>query len=237
MVLNRRKRKNAEEVFQTSARTENKWKKRREEVMKANSTSIPENKDPEVTKVVALDCEFVGAGSSGAKSILARVSIVNSKAECIYDKYVRPTERITDFRTEFSGIRPANLVNSEPFKKVQLEVRKLIAGRTVVGHALQNDFKVLNILHPRRLTRDTSKYMEFKKTVNKKSPSLKSLAEKILGINIQNGEHNSVCDPVTSFAFFLLQPCKRLNHVIDAQVAMRLYQIYRKKWEDDLRKF
>jgi hypothetical protein len=37
------------------------------------------------------------------------VSQVNSSGNVIYDKHVRPTEKVTDFRTKVSGVRPSNL--------------------------------------------------------------------------------------------------------------------------------
>lgn len=62
-----------------------------------------------LTKAVAMDCEMVGVGPSGQDSILARVSIVNLFGKCIYDKYVKATEPVTDYRTTISGIRPQDL--------------------------------------------------------------------------------------------------------------------------------
>ena len=38
-----------------------------------------------------------------------RCSIVNSHGHVLLDKYGRPKERVTDFRTSVSGIRPKNL--------------------------------------------------------------------------------------------------------------------------------
>ena len=64
-----------------------------------------------LTKAVAMDCEMVGVGQGGMDSVLARVSIVNQYGRCIYDKYVKPKEHVTDFRTQFSGVRPENLKN------------------------------------------------------------------------------------------------------------------------------
>ncbi len=62
-----------------------------------------------MTKAVAMDCEMVGVGPDGEESILARCSMVNQFGKCIYDKFVRPTERVTDYRTEVSGIRPDDI--------------------------------------------------------------------------------------------------------------------------------
>lgn len=56
-----------------------------------------------------MDCEMVGVGPNGEDSIVARVSIVNRFGKCIYDKYVKPTEEVTDYRTAVSGIRPEHL--------------------------------------------------------------------------------------------------------------------------------
>jgi len=64
-----------------------------------------------VTRVVGMDCEMVGVGDDGKESIVARVSMVNQYGACIYDKFVRPTERVTDYRTKVSGVRRADLLN------------------------------------------------------------------------------------------------------------------------------
>jgi len=182
------------------------------------TTTVVKHTDPTVpTKVIAIDCEYVGAGIDSQDNILARVSIVNQTGYCIYDKYVTPTAKITDFRTAVSGIRPANLRNAEDFKKVQKEVSDLLADRIVVGHSLQNDFKVLSLAHPRRLTRDTAKYRLFREMAKSfKTPSLKQLAQTVLGIQIQQGEHDSITD---------------------AKVAMQLYTMHRKKWESDISRY
>lgn len=62
---------------------------------------------------------MVGVGEDGRDSILARVSIVNVMGDCIYDKYVKPREPVTDYRTFVSGIREEDLVDGEDFEVVQ----------------------------------------------------------------------------------------------------------------------
>ncbi|KAI6230629.1 RNA exonuclease 4 [Aphelenchoides fujianensis] len=149
--------------------------------------------------------------SEGADDHLARVSIVNEKGVQVYDKYVKPREAVVDYRTHVSGIREGHLQNGIPFSQVQQEVHKLLANKIVVGHALHNDFRVLNLTHPFRLIRDTAKYRPFRDAVAcASSPSLKLLAEKLLGVRIQEGEHDSL---------------------IDARTALRLYMNHRKKWD------
>ena len=64
-----------------------------------------------ITSTVAMDCEMVGVGPEGAESILARVSIVNFFGHCLYDKYVKPSATVTDYRTHVSGIRRENIEN------------------------------------------------------------------------------------------------------------------------------
>ncbi|KAM4019466.1 LOW QUALITY PROTEIN: RNA exonuclease 4-like [Anomaloglossus baeobatrachus] len=66
-----------------------------------------------LTRTVAMDCEMVGVGKDGEESVLARVSIVNQFGKCVYDKFVKPTERVTDYRTAVSGVRPQDVKNGE----------------------------------------------------------------------------------------------------------------------------
>jgi RNA exonuclease 4 len=166
----------------------------------------------EKTKLIAMDCEMVGI-NNGKDSMLARVSLVNKYGNCIYDKYVLPSEPVVDYRTHVSGVRPDDLRNGESFQTVQKEVAEILKGRILVGHALRNDLKVLLLSHPRRKIRDTSRYRLFYKFANGRTPSLQKLAEEVLGVKIQQGEHDSV---------------------VDARTAMQLYLLYRKEWEKGL---
>ncbi|XP_014637786.1 PREDICTED: RNA exonuclease 4 [Ceratotherium simum simum] len=163
-----------------------------------------------LTRALAMDCEMVGVGPNGEESIAARVSIVNQYGKCVYDKYIKPTQPVTDYRTAVSGIRPEHLRQGEEFEVVQKEVADMLKGRILVGHALHNDLKVLFLDHPKKKIRDTQKYKPFKSHVQSGRPSLKLLAEEILGIRVQQAEHCSIQD---------------------AQAAMRLYIMVKKDWE------
>jgi hypothetical protein len=60
-------------------------------------------------KAVALDCEMVGTGMNGKYSELARCSLVDSSGQVLYDEYVQPKGYVTDFRTQWSGIRRSDI--------------------------------------------------------------------------------------------------------------------------------
>ncbi|GAB6029134.1 REX4, RNA exonuclease 4 [Chamberlinius hualienensis] len=165
-----------------------------------------------LTKIIAMDCEMVGIDDD--ESVLARVSIVNQFGHCVYDKYVKPIERVTNYRTEVSGIRPSDLENGADFKLVQKEVSEILQNRILVGHAIHHDLKVLFLSHPRKDIRDTSRYKPFTKLFNGRTPALRNITRRLLGIEVQTGEHDSIQD---------------------AQATMRLYTLHKRAWEAKLK--
>ena len=52
-------------------------------------------------------------GIDGKESSLARVSVVDYHGAVLLDEMVKQRERVVDYRTEWSGIRPGDLVNGE----------------------------------------------------------------------------------------------------------------------------
>ncbi|GAA5972777.1 hypothetical protein JCM21900_001044 [Sporobolomyces salmonicolor] len=169
----------------------------------------------ETGQYLAIDCEMVGVGPEGVESTLARVSIVNYHGCTILDRFVRPREKVTDYRTWVSGVREEDLRNAPSFAEVQKEVSELITDRILIGHALSNDTTVLLLSHPWHMTRDTSKYAPLQGLAKTKRPGLKTLAKLVLGVDIQGGEHSSV---------------------IDARATMAIYRSQKPAWEDSLLK-
>ena len=197
--------------------------------------------------VVGLDCEMVGAGRDGSVSLLGRCSLVllvqDEEAEgldddasasavrvtTIYDKFVRHQKTVTDYRTPWSGITKNDLkgmgsLPCVPFDVCRNEVAALLAsyeGKPVVlvGHALKNDFDVLNLRHPFGLTRDTATYRQFMRPGRSRNKMLQrklsQLVEEELGMDIQSGGggHSSV---------------------EDAEAALKLYWKVRDSWEHSL---
>ncbi|XP_066539445.1 interferon-stimulated 20 kDa exonuclease-like 2 [Hoplias malabaricus] len=169
-------------------------------------------------KYIAIDCEMVGTGPKGHCSELARCSIVSYDGDVIYDKFVKPENLVTDFRTRWSGIRKQDLRNATPFKQAQREILKILSGKVVVGHAVQNDFKVLHYSHPACLTRDTSHIPILNQKAGLPSdrvPSLKILTKHLFNKDIQVGT-------------------KGHSSVEDAKATMELYKLVELEWEKTL---
>ncbi|OSD02939.1 ribonuclease H-like protein [Trametes coccinea BRFM310] len=167
-------------------------------------------------KYVAIDCEMVGVGIDGEESALARVSLVNFYGAVLLDAFVRPRERVVDYRTQYSGIRPSDMVHAKSFEEVQKQVADLLEDRILVGHAVHNDLKALLLSHPRPLTRDTQSLSHKHKlpSARGRRPALRHLVQSELGLTIQSGEHSSVTD---------------------ARATMALFRLHRKEWEKDFR--
>jgi RNA exonuclease 4 len=168
--------------------------------------------------VVAVDCEMVGVGPAD-ESRLARVCVVNGVGQVLLDSYSKPREAVTNYRTQFSGIRAVDLVGAPSFYAVQSRVADLLRGRLVVGHSLRNDFEALEIKHPATLKRDTALYAPLRRANatglgRTHSAKLKDLAISELGKLIQEGEH----DPY-----------------VDARAALELYKKHCVAWERHVR--
>ncbi|XP_028326964.1 interferon-stimulated 20 kDa exonuclease-like 2 [Gouania willdenowi] len=158
------------------------------------------------SKCVALDCEMVGAGPKGSINQLARCSIVSYEGDVVYDKYIIPALPVTDYRTRWSGIRRRDLVKATPYDEARKEILKLLMGKVVIGHAIQNDLKILGYTHPAALTRDTSTMMILNKKAGftERCVSLKRLTKAIFNRNIQTGRkgHCSVEDAKASMELY-----------------------------------
>jgi len=172
------------------------------------------------SQYVGLDCEMVGMGVDGKQSALARCCAVNWDGEVIYDSFVRPKGFVTDFRTQWSGVRRQDIIGGATkavtFEECQEQVARLLKGKILVGHALKNDLDVLMLKHPRTHIRDTAWYRPFMRPHGSKfrSCKLKELAKQHLKMEIQTGEH----DPHE-----------------DAKAAIFLYKAKRKEWEASIK--
>ena len=179
-------------------------------------------------KYIAIDCEMVGTGPEPNRdSALARVSVVNYHGHQIYDSYVQVKVPITDYRTAVSGIEPRHVRKdvARTFKEVHNDMKVLLEGRILVGHAVKNDLDALLLKHDKRYIRDTSKYSKFRDlaAIPGRTPSLKGLVEKLLGVEIQTGKHDSVEDARATMALFRLE-----KEAFEREVA-KIYGVVRMK--------
>ena len=146
-------------------------------------------------------------------SVAGRCSIVDYHGRQLYDEYIKPNQQIVNLRTRWSGIKWTDLESAVPFDDAQAEILQLVDGCVVVGHALENDTRSLNIYLPPEQIRDTSYYLPLRRMAKlncSHPPSLKKLAKALLGLEIQKGSHSSL---------------------VDARVSMKLYKLVERKWE------
>ncbi|KAI1413800.1 ribonuclease H-like domain-containing protein [Hypoxylon sp. FL1857] len=170
----------------------------------------------EVGKYVALDCEMVGVGPEGRESALARVSIVDFHGRQVYDSFVRPRERVTDWRTHITGITPRIIATAREFDEVQAAVADLLKNRIVVGHDIRHDLAALQLSHPSGQIRDTARFAGYRQYGHGPKPALRVLAREVLGVEIQTGHHSSIEDARVAMLLF-----RRKKSDFDVQHASR----------------
>uniref|UniRef100_A0A7S2Y5Y4 RNA exonuclease 4 n=1 Tax=Entomoneis paludosa TaxID=265537 RepID=A0A7S2Y5Y4_9STRA len=183
---------------------------------KATTSKEPELSVEEQEQYVAMDCEMVGVGMGGHKSVLARVTIVDWNGDIVLDQYVKPTETITDYRTFVSGITEEDLEDAQDITVCRTKVLQVLQDKILVGHHLKNDLKAVGVSHPWYDTRDTAKWEPFMKIRFDDGilwpRKLKELCQEKLKREIQvMGQAHSPIE--------------------DAIAALDLYKLVRNKWE------
>lgn len=170
--------------------------------------------EPDIHPVVSIDCEMVGTGN---RSMLAKCSILDYDGRILYDEYIRPDRRITDYRTKWSGIKPCHMKTAQPYGEATERIKGILRGSIVVGHDLAHDFAVIGLQPPKTCIRDTAKFVPLRGLaglIKTHNPSLKNLTAILLGRTIQNGAHCSL---------------------EDARAALDIYRKYEGVWEEYLR--
>lgn len=148
------------------------------------------------TPIYAIDVECVGAYK---KSIPGRVSVVDQFGETVYDSFIKPVTNVIDYRTRYSGIRPFDLLDAPPICQVLIELKKILLGSIVIGHAIENDLRYLGIQLDHYY--DTQMLDEYC-SIFSHPPRLKELVKIYFGVNIQNSCHDSRIDAYYTMALF-----------------------------------
>lgn len=122
MAVPKKKRKRLElnEAVHLQDRLNEKKKTKQAEVESALKFKEEYFSEEFKSRYVGLDCEMVGTGTNGKVSALARCAVVNFDGETIYDKFVRPKDFVTDFRTKWSGVRRKDLRQGEAIEFEQV---------------------------------------------------------------------------------------------------------------------
>lgn len=147
---------------------------------------------------VALDCEMVSTETD--KNCLARVSIVNMECEVLLDMFVKPDEKVVNYRTFVTGIRARHLKYAKPFKEVRSKVKQIIKGKILVGHAIHHDLMALKLTVDKEKIRDTQSL--YSESTGTSQISLQKLCYQTLGKVIQTGQHSSVEDASSTMEIF-----------------------------------
>ncbi|KAK0212073.1 hypothetical protein DFS33DRAFT_400 [Desarmillaria ectypa] len=114
--------------------------------------------------VLFISCAIVGCGTNGKEDMLAQMVIVNMEGDIIYNKYVHPTEEVTDYRTNQSGISEDTLMNDQnsvSFRRAQQDFNFITSNSVLVGHRLWKDLSALDTSFHIIRTRDVALYGGF----------------------------------------------------------------------------
>lgn len=184
---------------------------------------LTKDEAPKSGTPVGIDAEFVSLGkeeieikADGTRETvrpsrlgLARVSVLRGDGPCEYlpfiDDYIATTERIVDYLTAYSGIRPGDLDPTRPQSHVLVTLKiaykklwlLLNLGCVFVGHGLLKDFRTINLHVPRVQVVDTVDLWFIRARARKLN--LRFLAWLLLDLDVQGGEaHDSVEDATTA---------------------------------------
>ncbi|KAI0094583.1 hypothetical protein BDY19DRAFT_879033, partial [Irpex rosettiformis] len=122
-----------------------------------------------------------------------RVTVIDYRGFVLYDTYVRPTQPVSDYRVDQTGLTPQILSRAPPFPEVQQRVAHLLNNKILVGYALWELLSVMGLSHPAIDTRDVALFLPFRRSLRVRANQIvpmAALVSQLLGRNIGlHGDH------------------------------------------------
>jgi len=196
---------------------------------------------PQDLEVVAIATEFYGIQDKAKPNryVAFRVSIVDGRGHVLCDECIEPSKKsLQKSKIRYSTKRGDSKKENNDGKEFAMQMRsidyvrevaaKVLDGKYVVGHRVENALKVLRLTKvvPRRLIRDTSIYRDLREGMEHKK------------------QHHSIklrdlCDHHLSKKFlqFLNDDDRSTGSVRDARVSLELYKIFKFRWERNKDKY
>uniref|UniRef100_A0A914BVJ5 USP domain-containing protein n=1 Tax=Acrobeloides nanus TaxID=290746 RepID=A0A914BVJ5_9BILA len=165
----------------------------------APKPNVPLEELPKPGDIIGLDAEFIHISECRTHRSVGRVSCVTEDKIIVDDFIIMPESDIVhDYVTEYSGIVESDLDPHKStkylttLKSTYMKLLYLVENKVIfVGHALNNDFRMLNIYVPPAQIQDTVQLFSLP---NYKLLSLQFLAKEILNEDIQQKTHDSIED-------------------------------------------